>query len=372
MPMSSPRKLTSALLLAALVFPISAHAGLYGFDEAHPYTPEEKLLSIDVPPHSIKNYRDLLRENVIALSNYAKANRPDFQIMVHEGQDLLTRSLWEYHLDGYLKARNNGEDVSDPSFLLNLKQTSPEFEPLVGGRSAEYLKSIDAVVVNNHFCQKLPLNPVIVQNGIKAFSVDLCPDGRTFDRAISASLKEKIPFYGFLSSNKAFRKIAAQPIIKENAENIFDLKSAQNISFLLKDNLYADKNDFIEAVRASNYDVVVIEPYFRQRQPFTPEEINAMKYKKNGTRRQLLARFSVTEAKDTDYYWNNSWKIGSPDWLVRASFVEPRGVITRYWDNEWKNYMSRYFQGIIKSGYDGAFLTGLENHRYFENLTPLE
>lgn len=54
MPMSSPRKLTSALLLAALVFPISAHAGLYGFDEAHPYTPEEKLLSIDVPPHSIK------------------------------------------------------------------------------------------------------------------------------------------------------------------------------------------------------------------------------------------------------------------------------------------------------------------------------
>ena len=119
MPMSSPRKLTSALLLAALVFPISAHAGLYGFDEAHPYTPEEKLLSIDVPPHSIKNYRDLLRENVIALSNYAKANRPDFQIMVHEGQDLLTRSLWEYHLDGYLKARNNGEDVSDPSFLLN-------------------------------------------------------------------------------------------------------------------------------------------------------------------------------------------------------------------------------------------------------------
>lgn len=157
MPMSSPRKLTSALLLAALVFPISAHAGLYGFDEAHPYTPEEKLLSIDVPPHSIKNYRDLLRENVIALSNYAKANRPDFQIMVHEGQDLLTRSLWEYHLDGYLKARNNGEDVSDPSFLLNLKQTSPEFEPLVGGRSAEYLKSIDAVVVNNHFAKSFRL-----------------------------------------------------------------------------------------------------------------------------------------------------------------------------------------------------------------------
>ena len=34
--------------------------------------------------------------------------------------------------------------------------------------------------------------------------------------------------------------------------------------------------------------------------------------------------------------------------------------------------MSRYFKGIVDSGYDGAFLTGLENHRYFEQQTPLE
>ncbi|MEI3545397.1 MAG: hypothetical protein V8R23_03930 [Alphaproteobacteria bacterium] len=124
-------------------------------------------------------------------------------------------ALWEYHLDGYLKARNNGEDVSDPSFLLNLKQTSPEFEPLVGGRSAEYLKSIDAVVVNNHFCQKLPLNPVIVQNGIKAFSVDLCPDGRAFDQAISASLKEKVPFNGFLLATKLSAKLPLSRLSKK-------------------------------------------------------------------------------------------------------------------------------------------------------------
>lgn len=89
--------------------------------------------------------------------------------MVHEGQDLLTRSLWEYHLDGYLKARNNGEDVSDPSFLLNLKQTSPEFEPLVGGRSAEYLKSIDAVVVNNHFAKSFRLIRSLFKTALKLF-----------------------------------------------------------------------------------------------------------------------------------------------------------------------------------------------------------
>ena len=350
----------------------SAYAGLYGFDNIHPYTKEEQLLSMKVPPRSIINYRNLLRENIIGLAHYAKANNPDFQIMVHEGQDLLTKSLWEYHLEGYIKARNEGQNVEDPSFLLNLKQTSPEFDPIIGTTSAEYLRSIDAITVNNYFCTKRAISPIITQEGLKLFSIDYCPNEQALDKAISASLKTQTPLYAFINKDTAFKKITAQPIIKESAKNIFNLKSAQNISFLLKDDLYADKQDFIDAVRASNYDVVVIEPYFRNKFPFTPEEVNSMKYKKNGTRRQILARFSVTEAQDNAFYWQAGWKIGSPDWLLRPSFSDEHSIITRYWVPEWKGYMSRYFRGLIETGYDGAFLTGLENHRYFEKLTPLE
>ena len=366
------RTLKTILLCSALMASSSAYAGLYGFDSIHPYTKEEQLLNMNVPPRSIMNYRNLLRENIIGLAHYAKANNPEFQIMVHEGQDLLTKSLWEYHLEGYIKARNEGQDVDDPSFLLNLKQTSPEFEPIVGSASAEYLRSIDAIAVNNYFCSSREVSPIIKQENIKLFSIDNCQNEKSFDQAISASLKAKVPFYAFINQDMAFKKIVAQPIIKESAQNIFDLKSAQNISFLLKDDLYADKQDFIDAVRASNYDVVVIEPYFRNKVPFTPDEINSMKYKKNGARRQILARFSTTEAKDTAFYWQPGWKIGSPDWLLRPSFSDGHGIITRYWAPEWKEYMSRYFRGLIQSGYDGAFLTGLENHRYFEKMTPLE
>lgn len=370
--MSLPSTFKAIVFSSALMVSSSAYAGLYGFDNIHPYTKEEQLLNMVVAPKNIINYRNLLRENITGLTHYAKANKPDFQIMVHEGQDLLTKSLWEYHLEGYLKARNEGQDVEDPSFLLNLKQTSPEFEPVVGSASAEYLKSIDAIVVNNYFCSNRAVSPIIRQEHLKLFSIDECTDEKSFDKAISSSLKEGTPLYAFINSDTAFKKIVAQPIIKENAKNIFDLKSAQNIAFLLKDDLYADKQDFIDAVRASNYDVVVIEPYFRNKTPFTPDEINAMKYKKNGTRRQLLARFSVTEAKDNAFYWQPGWKIGSPEWLVRPSLSDEHGIITRYWNPDWKNYMSRYFRGLIQSDYDGAFLTGLENHRYFEKLTPLE
>ncbi len=370
--MSSLKKSTLTGLFTALVFSTSAYAGLYGFDEFTPYTQEEKLLNMEVPPHSIMNYRDLMRENVISLSNYARSHRPDFQIMVHEGQDLLTHSLWEYHLEGYIRARNSGQNVEDASFLLNLKQTSPAYEPVVSGRAAEYVKSINSVAVNNHYCGNIQSNPTITDNNLKLVSIDHCANGKAYDQAVIDSIKNKSLLYAFLHQDKAFRKITAQPIINENAKNIFDLNSAQNISFLLYDTLYDNKNDFIEAVRASNYDVVVIEPYFRGTEPFTPEDVNAMQYKKNGAKRLLLAQFSVSEAKNTDYYWNNRWKIGSPEWLIRSSFTSPNSVITQYWNDQWKTYMARYFKGVVASGYDGAFLTGLENHQYFERLTPLE
>ena len=70
--------------------------------------------------------------------------------------------------------------------------------------------------------------------------------------------------------------------------------------------------------------------------------------------------------------WRDSWQIDKPPWLARASFTDSDAVITEYWDENWKKVSGLYFKGIVDSGYDGAFLTGLENHVYFEKQTPLE
>ena len=48
------------------------------------------------------------------------------------------------------------------------------------------------------------------------------------------------------------------------------------------------------------------------------------------------------------------------------------GVNDNDWNENWKKVSGLYFKGIVDSGYDGAFLTGLENHVYFEKQTPLE
>mgnify|MGYP000168854497 CR=1 FL=1 len=72
--------------ITALAFSASAYAGLYGFTSANPYTYEEQILDIKVAPKTIVNYRKAMRDNVVALAEFAKAENKDFEIIAHEGE----------------------------------------------------------------------------------------------------------------------------------------------------------------------------------------------------------------------------------------------------------------------------------------------
>lgn len=359
-------------LITALAVSASAHAGLYGFDSANPYTYEEEILDIIVPPEYIINYRQKMRDNIIALANYAEAKNKKFLIIAHEGEELLHKSLWEYHLDGYNEARKKGINAADPAFLANLKNHDPEREPLAGSKASQYVQKLDGIVINNRFCQNRKLSPHIKESKLKIISIDNCQTEDDYDEAILNSVGLNYLMYGFVKPQSAFQNIVRQPIINENAQNIFGLNEAKNISFFIDDQQYSDKEKFLEDIRNSNYDVVVIEPFFKHKTPFTIEEIAGLKFKKNGTKRLIIAQMNVSEARDDDYYWNENWQLNNPQWLVRPSFVEKHAVITEYWHDDWKKIIGKYFKGIVNTGFDGAFLTGIENHTYFEKQTPLE
>lgn len=361
------------LLLTALLSGIAAaEAALYGFSEANPYTYEEEILDIRVPPEKIINYRQKMRDNVIMLSNFAKSKNRDFQILVHEGEELLDKYLWEYHLEGYNAARRAGVNASDPTFLAKLRAFTPDHRPAVGSPGSYYIQSIDGIVLNNLLCRDRALSPAAKNSGLKIISIDKCDNPLKYDAALDASAGREILLYGFFNPDFAFNNAKTQPLVNENARNIFKLADAGNILFLIEENNYADKDDFINDIRNSNFDVIVIRPLFHNKIPFTPEEINSLKYKKNGTRRLIIAMMNVSEADDTEYYWKKEWKLGVPSWLKRASFVNPHAAITEYWHEDWKKIIAKYFQGIVDSGFDGAFLTGTQNYRYFEKQTPLD
>lgn len=350
--------------LGYLLSTTECQAGLAGFTSANPYTPEEINTLHSGFPESIKNYRDAMRQNVIMLSRYGKSQNPDFVIMAHEGQKLFDIGIWEFHLDDYNKSRQTGYSSDRDTLLLNpVEIQNKKIENLM----SKYRQSIDVEVINNLFCQN---NSFKTQSDVMVMSIEQC-SAKKLDNAIKDSARSKIPTYIFSNPQFAFKDAKNQLLINENAQNIEKIKQAKNILFLLDPIKFDDKEAYLQEIENSNFDIVVISPFF-QGKALRKEDINRLKYKKNGALRKIIAAMNISETDADKYYWQPDWKIGSPSWLKRASFVDKKGIIVEYWAEEWQKILSDYFKGIIEQEFDGAFFTGLDNFQYFENLTPLD
>ena len=364
-------KLIGVWLSTVLLAPsIGASSGLYGFDQENPYQPEEKILQMDYLPDSITNYRAEMRNNLLMLIDYARKHNPNFQILSHEGQELLYKSRWEHELEGYNRAREEKEGAYDPAFLF--EKDLGNQEPEKGTSEYRYLNAINAIALNNYYCGEGREENVTINHGLGHISIEHCPDEKALDKAILRSLLDQKAVYAFTNRETAFQNPSNQPLINDSARNIEQIKQAKNITFILDDSPYLSKEEMITTIVNNNYDIVVIDPLFHHKQPFSPEDVRRMSFKKNGSKRLVLAKLNVSEAAPQDYFWQESWKRGNPSWIVRKSFVNKDGFITRYWSEDWKKVLSRHFRDIVASGYDGVFFTGIENHLYFEHLTPLE
>ena len=354
-------------LLTVLALTTRAEAGLYGFSQT---SRQSQIQRSNALPRRILNYRKEMRNLITALSRYGKSRNPDFQILTHEGQYLLDKSLWEYHQENYNWIRNSNELVNDESFL---SRDVPEIEeeekqPFID----QYTEIIDGIVVNNHYCSNTPVDSQIKNKDISLFSIEYCSNENALDNAIAQSFADNVAIYPFVHLDQAFRKIHNQLIINESADSISKVAEAKNISFLINDEPFNSLYHMIDDIRSSNYDIIVINPIFQEKHPFTSEEINSLKFKKNGARRLVLALYNISEISPSDYLWSKQWNKKHPDWIVAPSRVSENSYITKYWTPEWRRLTGRYFKSIVDTGYDGVFFTGLENHNYFEHNTPLE
>lgn len=357
-------------LLSAFALSHRANAGLYGFDNVLPYSKEENILHMDYLPENIPNYRALMRDNLLMLMDYARSHNSNFQIIAHEGQVLLAKSRWEYDLEGYNQVRSKETGAKDPHFLIDNKIARNH--PAEDTPAYRYLHGINAIALNNLYCGNGQEDDLTINHNLGLISIENCSNEQKLDQAIMRSILDNKIIYGFSNLKNAFKDIESQPMINDSASNIEQVSQAKNIVFLLNDQEYSNKEEILKDLASSNYDIVVINPLFHHSQPFSSEDINRIKLKKNGARRLIIAQLNVSEASPKDYFWKPRWTINNPSWLVRKSFVNTDSYITRYWDEEWKKILSRHFKDIVRSGYDGVFFTGIENHQYFEHETPLE
>jgi cysteinyl-tRNA synthetase len=98
-------------------------------------------------------------------------------------------------------------------------------------------------------------------------------------------------------------------------------------------------------------------------------EVARLKVKPDGSRRIVLAYFSVGEAEDYRWYWRPEWKATPPPWLGPESCYWPTNYPVRFWAEEWREIIYRgegsYLARILAAGFDGVYLDRVDVYWQF-------
>ena len=324
-----------------------------------PFTPIDK----------IPDYRQLMRDIVIALSDYAKKRNPRFIILVRNAPGLLVKEMREW----------KWETLRDPD--------NTEKYPKVGTVNRPYLKAIDGMLVDGlsygvpdygkpieagRLKAMLAAAEVLRPEGRRLVSVDYCNTKAEMAAAESKAAKLGALSYLDRDGTERLDRIPPGLPMHENPNPIRDLASARNYLPILRSDRFATRLAWFQAMAATNYDLLLIDTFWRETESLTFDQVRALRYKRLGSDRLVLGVLPLGLARDTRFYWKPEWRVGNPSFLAAPDPDDPASTIVNYWDPKWKELIGRYIQGIVDLNVDGVLLDQVDAYLYFEELMPLE
>jgi cysteinyl-tRNA synthetase len=301
------------------------------------------------PQQSDINYKQEMRRFVQNLSLYAKNINADFIIIPQNGQELVTQ---------------NGEENGTPSI--------------------EYLNSIDGVgredlfygfendndpTPENEKNYMIAFLDICEQHGIEVLTTDYCYSHNKMDN--SYQLNEEKNYISFAAPERNLNVIPDYPENPHNANsnNINTLSDAKNFLYLINPENFPTKQDFINTVSITNFDVIIMDCFFNEEE-FTTQEINNLKSKQNEGKRLVISYISIGEAENYRYYWQYNWINNPPDWLEYENPNWQGNYKVRYWEKDWQEIIfgknNSYLNKILNAGFDGAYLDIIDAFEYFE------
>ena len=142
-----------------------------------------------------------------------------------------------------------------------------------------------------------------------------------------------------------------------------------NFLYLLDPEAMGSKNEFIQAVAATDYDLLITDAFYGD-ELFTPADMEALRVKANGGKRLVVAYMSIGEAEDYRYYWQDDWKKHPPSWMANENPEWEGNYKVKYWEKEWQEIIfgneDSYLQKILDAGFDGVYLDIIDAFEYFE------
>jgi cysteinyl-tRNA synthetase len=207
--------------------------------------------------------------------------------------------------------------------------------------------------------------------GVTIFVTDYCSSTAKIDDSYSRNnLKGYI---SFAAAHRELDNIPSYPakLSGENNNTVVSLNEAKNFLYLINPDQYPGKQDFINSVTSTNYDLLIMDLFFDE-EPFTSAEVESLKNKANGGKRLVICYLSIGEAEDYRYYWKSSWKKGDPEWLYRENPDWEGNYKVKYWMDEWKGIIyghdNSYLNKVLDAGFDGVYLDIIDAFEYFEEL----
>lgn len=294
-----------------------------------------------------RDYRQDMRDFVIGISQTAKAVNPNFAVIPQNGIELVTV---------------NGEENGAPATAyLNAIDGNGQEDLLYGYDDDNQATPTD---VTNYLKSFLDVSK---NAGKKILVTDYCWTAGKISNSYTRN--EAAGYISYAAEERDLTTISATAPHNENANVITSLAQAKNHIFLINPENYNTKQQFINAVTATNYDVVIMD-LFLEDEPFTAAEVNQLRNKANGGKRLVICYMSIGEAEDYRYYWQNSWNNTRPSWIAAENPDWPGNYKVKYWDTEWQGliygHSDSYLTKITNAGFDGVYLDIIDAFEYFE------
>jgi len=373
------------------------------------------------PDPQIPNFREDTRAVVIELASYAKKRDPAFQVLMRDGVELLVKGeiegRWdEIHdpqgkafyqrlpvratlrplvkvldglvvdglycgvaalpgpLDEVVKARRTLESELDLERKRGIVRPPVPVE--LGPYSndpAEELRKAAAIRARQQAAERLRRTALALDamrsEGRIVLGLDVCPDRKAADAALRAGQRDHASVFARVGDDRYDQVPGGHPAF-ENAAEVTTLASVRTWLPVLRADRFGSKGRLVEAVAASNYDMVVVDVAVRGTDFLVKADVQAMKFKALGPRRLVIAVMPLGRAYDWRWYWKKGWDVGAPAFLF-AHDDDPGVFITTTGDAEWKALLGKTITGIMDLGFDGVMFDDVSTYRWFEELMPL-
>lgn len=296
------------------------------------------------------DYKQQMRNFVIGISNSAKKANPNFAVIPQNGIELVTKN-----------GEENGELAMD---YLNAIDGNGQ-EDLFYGYDED--DKVTPVTDSNYLQSFLDISK---KQGKTILVTDYCSTPANMSNSVLLNSNKN--YISFAADHRELDNIPDFPlkIKNENAAVITELRQAQNFLYLINLEKYSSKSQFITAVKATNYDVLIMDLFFNG-VTFSKAEIEQLKNKANGGKRMVVCYMSIGEAENYRYYWNPTWNSNAPIWLDSLNPDWPGNYKVKYWNADWQAIIygnsNSYLEKIIAAGFDGIYLDIIDAFEFYEN-----